>query len=202
MKIFLAKMVAHRIKEVTGIENIPKQGPAIIVSNHVGEQDGPLLYSLILRHTGQMPYSIAKWKILSGKFCRRFLHTIPIYKDRSKTLAYSSALLKKNKFIVIFPEGGVNLTEDITKIKTGAIRLAIMNRVPIIPVGLVRMNRTPKYEIHHTMDILCGTLKISINSPIYLDSWYNADINRKTLMDINRLVMSQVARLANKRYIG
>lgn len=200
-KIFI-HLVKFRIKSVTGIKNIPKQGPIIFVTNHVGQQDPVLLYSLLIRETGQQIYSIAKWPSLSGKFGQKYLGTIPIYENKQKSIAHSIKILKNKGQLLIFPEGGVNLTNQINKVKTGAIRIALQAKVPIIPIGLIRSNRPPKNEFQHTLDIFFGGLKISIGSLIYLNPWYNKTIDKDLLKEANLLVMSKVAALANKQYIG
>ena len=203
---FFAHQLAHimqlRITSITGLENIPKTGPVLFVSNHVGQQDPVLLYTTItLATNGQMVHAIAKWKILSGKFFQNHFGTIPLYEDRSKSINTSINILKNNEFVLIFPEGGVNKNNTINKVKTGAARIALSSKAIIIPIGIQRTSTIPKTEFGHTMDIFFGCAKIAIGSPIDLNAYYNKEVNEQLLNEVNKVIMPPVAKLANKKYL-
>jgi len=53
-----------------------------------------------------------------------------------KMFAGIAKALKKNKTIMIFPEGTRSLTSGLGRFKDGAFKAAIENKVPIVPIVL------------------------------------------------------------------
>jgi 1-acyl-sn-glycerol-3-phosphate acyltransferase len=186
---------------LTGLANVPAHGPVIYVTNHVGEQDGLLVAAAIIPYTrGQKIYTIAKWKILRFPLWKKWLGIIPLYPDRLKTIQETTRLLNHGHPILIFPEGGVNTDKTIGKVKTGAARIALATRTPIVPIGLRRTSPPPKTELGYVMEIFFGRLDISIGSPIDLSAWYGKTVDWALLRDLNQHIMSRVAELAGKTY--
>jgi len=197
----LGPLLKLRIRSLIGLENIPAQRPIIFVSNHVGEQDGLLIAAAIVPHAhGQKIYTIAKWKILSFPLWKKWLGIIPLYPDRSKTIQETTRLINHGHPVLVFPEGGVNTDIIIGKVKTGAARLALATRAPIVPIGLRRTSPPPKTELGYVMEIFFGRLDISIGAPFDLSAWYGKTVDRALLQDVNQFIMSRVAILANKKY--
>jgi 1-acyl-sn-glycerol-3-phosphate acyltransferase len=55
----------------------------------------------------------------------------------SSALNSAIAILKRNRSILIFPEGGLSTNSQIVeKLKTGAVRMALATGAPIIPIGI------------------------------------------------------------------
>lgn len=199
----LSRIMKRRIISITGLENLPQTGPVLLVSNHVGQQDPILLYTTIISATdGQMVHAIAKWKILRSPFFRNHFGTIPLYKDRSKSVEISNNILKENGFVLIFPEGKIMESNTIGKVKTGAARMALQTKTPIIPIGLIRQDKIPKTEFGHLLDMFFGKLTINIGKLFQLPELYDIEINEQTINDANQTIMTKVASLANKKYTG
>jgi 1-acyl-sn-glycerol-3-phosphate acyltransferase len=184
------------------LENIPRDGAIVLAANHVGEQDGLLIASAVVPYLrGRKIFTIAKWKILSFPLWKKWLGTITLYADGQKTLQIALEHLRRGQPVLVFPEAGVNTKPIIGKIKTGAARLALMTRTPIIPIGLRRITPPPKSELGFIWEILAGRLEITIGTPINLSNWYDKPIDRTVLDDTDGLIMSTIARLANKTYL-
>ena len=135
---FLIKIInmVYRVK-VNGIEKLPKKGPYIIVSNHRSKLDPPLLLNLLnenivflakkeLANTG--PGRLIIWAFDIILIDRKNIETSSI-----KTLMNA---LKKGKIVGIFPEGTREGFNKTGKIKTGAIFIALRQKVDIIPIGI------------------------------------------------------------------
>ncbi len=153
----IARLMKLRITSIEGLENIPKTGSIMFVSNHVGQQDPVLLYSAISCVTnGEMIHTISKWKILSTPFFRNHFRTIPLHEDRSKSIEISNNILKNKGLVLIFPEGKINGNNIIKKVKTGAARIALTTKTIVILIGIIRTNPIPKTEFEHAMDIFFG----------------------------------------------
>ncbi len=122
------------IKNIKGIENIPKEISFIIVSNHERLID-PLhiLYPILKKLNKKVHFlSTGKWWFLGETICRQWAGCIPLFNSEQ---AYREAkeLINSGEIIGIFPEGGTRRTKNP---KTGAVRLALETNTPILPMGI------------------------------------------------------------------
>jgi 1-acyl-sn-glycerol-3-phosphate acyltransferase len=129
---FLARFF-FRLK-VFGHDWIPKQGGVLIASNHVSYLDIPLLGCAMKRKA----HFIGKVELIRNPvmaFLFRYLNGIPIRRGgvNWKVFQEIADLLKKGEVVVIYPEGGINITGDLKKLKPGIGMLVAMTGVPVIP---------------------------------------------------------------------
>ena len=123
---------------VFGLENIPKQGPAILAVNHTGILDAPLIFSLIPRTD---PTALVAKKHLKNPFLRIIVNIVGgiwINRDEADTAAIRAARehLKKGGLLGIAPEGTRSSSGDLDYGKNGVVYLAEKAGVPIIPVAI------------------------------------------------------------------
>ena len=137
---YLLKIYFFRVMDVSvsGLDFIPKKGPAIIVANHPSTLDGPLIVAVMKRRI----HSFAKEKVFNSKFKMLFLRSvggIPVGSEETNNNAIQEAekLLKINKLLLIFPEGKINAEPDLLPFKNGFLRLAVKSNVPVLPVVIV-----------------------------------------------------------------
>lgn len=125
-----------------GTENIPKSGPAIIISNHMSYAD-VLFFAQFLFKNGRAPRFIGKRSVFNVPVIGRILLAagqIPVDRESthaSKALDHAVAALKAGHLIGIYPEGTLTRDEKLWPMvaKTGAARLAIITQLPIVPVA-------------------------------------------------------------------
>jgi len=124
--------------EARGIENIPAF-PFIIAPNHCSNMDGfvvglsvPLAVFKNLYLQGYQTY-FQGW--LPSLFAR-LAHVIPIDPETflSKALQLSSYVLKKNRALCIFPEGGRSIDGSLLEFKKGIGILAMEHNIPVVPL--------------------------------------------------------------------
>jgi 1-acyl-sn-glycerol-3-phosphate acyltransferase len=121
--------------QVQGIERFPTQGPALIVTNHLGDADIPLGLAYgpvapeVLAKTELRELPILGW--LMSAYGVIWLH-----RGRPDRRALREALraLSEGRFLVIAPEGRESLTGALEAGTYGAAFLAINSGVPIVPV--------------------------------------------------------------------
>jgi 1-acyl-sn-glycerol-3-phosphate acyltransferase len=140
---FLCWILAHvmyRLK-IFGRENIPLEGPAILVCNHVSLVDWLFIASASPRPVRfVMHYEFLKTPF-AGKIFRD-ARVIPIAGIKENLGILKSALqqisqeLKKGEIVCIFPEG--RLTEDgrLNPFRAGIERIVKNDPVPVIPMAL------------------------------------------------------------------
>jgi 1-acyl-sn-glycerol-3-phosphate acyltransferase len=123
---------------VTGVENLPPTGGAVIAINHTSYFDftfaGLPAYKQGL---GRKVRFMAKKEVFDSKKTgpiMRSLRHIPV--DRSsgaESFDLACAALKSGEFVGVYPEATISRSFELKEFKTGATRMAIAADVPIIP---------------------------------------------------------------------
>ncbi|AKE88094.1 MULTISPECIES: 1-acyl-sn-glycerol-3-phosphate acyltransferase [Rhodococcus] len=122
---------------VTGAENIPAVGGAVIAMNHVGYMD--FTYAgLPARTSKRYIRFMAKKEVfdhkISGPLMRAMKH-IPVDRaDGADSYRAAVAALRAGELVGVFPEATISRSFEIKGFKTGAARMALEADVPIIPV--------------------------------------------------------------------
>src|SRR5450755_5010365 len=129
-----------RVK-VEGRENVPKEGPAVLASNHQSFSDSffiPLVVARKVTFLAKAEYFDA-WKTA---WFFRAAGQIPIQRgggsasERALDTARNE-VLGKGHLLGLYPEGTRTVDEYVHKGRTGVTRLSRECGVPIIPVGVV-----------------------------------------------------------------
>ena len=172
-KLWFYPLCRISIRNISGAENIPNKTPFIIVSNHERLIDPLYIIYPILKKLGQKVHFVASptWWFLGEIICRQWAGCIPLFNSNQ---AYREAkyLIKSGEIVGIFPEGGTKKTKNP---KTGAVRLALETKKPILPVAV----KSSYLPFNST---------INIGKPIYLKKRRN--IKKQTselMMDVYRL---------------
>ena len=123
--------------DVRGAEKVPRQGPAVLVSNHVGYLDF-IFAGLACQPAGRLVRFMAKEAVfrhkIAGPLMRGMRH-VPV--DRSAGAeGYQLALdaLRRGEIVGVFPEATISRSFELKAFKSGAVRLARDAGVPVLPV--------------------------------------------------------------------
>jgi 1-acyl-sn-glycerol-3-phosphate acyltransferase len=137
---FVATRLVYRFK-VRGDANIPTEGAAILVCNHVAFVDPVLLMAASPRPIYFiMDHQIFKTPLLGWFF--RLAGAIPIAPQREDPVIYEQAFARARKvldagdLVCIFPEGGLTRDGQLGEFKGGVMKLLENNPVPVIPLAL------------------------------------------------------------------
>ena len=132
--------VMYRVK-VEGIDNLPEEGPALMVCNHVGFTDPLIIAGCIPRPTVFVMY----WKIFQAPGANWLFKTaraIPIAGRNENPEMYARAFeaisdaLKAGEVVCIFPEGGLTPDGDVKEFKRGVELALERDPVPVLPMAL------------------------------------------------------------------
>ena len=132
--------VMYRVK-VEGLDNLPEEGPALMVCNHVGFTDPLIIAGCIPRPTVFVMY----WKIFQAPGANWLFKTaraIPIAGRNENPEMYArafaaiSAALKAGEVVCIFPEGGLTPDGDVKEFKRGFELALERDPVPVLPMAL------------------------------------------------------------------
>jgi 1-acyl-sn-glycerol-3-phosphate acyltransferase len=143
---FLVWMLIHTIYrvKVSGIENIPEEGPVIVAANHVSFVD-PLIVGGVIRRPVNfvMYYKIFRIPVLN--FIFRTGKAIPIASRQENPGILDEAyrrihrVLDEGDVLGIFPEGQITADGDIQTFKPGIEKIISQRPVPVVPVALCNL---------------------------------------------------------------
>lgn len=141
--VWVLMSTVYRLR-VEGSDNIPEEGSAIVIANHVSFVDAILIFGAIFRPVKfVMYYKIYNLPVLKTLF--KSLGTIPIASKSENEEVFNNAFkqidkyLKNGEIVMIFPEGKIAEFEEIGKInefKPGILKTLENNPVPVIPSAL------------------------------------------------------------------
>ena len=183
----LFPVVGLWIKEINGIDNIPKQGPFIIAANHTSYLDHYIMGCLIIPRLNKKLHFLAK-KEHFDNFLKKAWHTyggaIPV--DR-----------KKGGIIEIFPEGTRSYDGKLQKAYTGIARLALTAKVPVLPAGIIGSEKVmPKGALFPRF----ARCDVKIGKPITFEKYYGKKPNNRIFEEVTRSIMKEIAKLTNQQY--
>ncbi len=152
--------------EITGQELYNPDGNYLIVSNHAGMADIPLILGSIplnmrfvaKEELGKIP--VFGWAIKQAGYV---MIKRGQSKEALKSLFKAIEVLKNGRSVHIFPEGTRSETGAIQPFKRGAFLIAEKSDAPILPVSIIGSNRiTPKKSLR----IRKSTVQLIIGQPI------------------------------------
>lgn len=137
----LLRLIGGRVV-VEGTENIPKNGPLIIVSNHQSLLDIPLLHLVFRDHRPRFvsKKELARW-IPSVSFNLRYGESAVIDRDNPRQAIpelkrVAKTMCEKNFSIVIFPEGTRARNGELKDFHAAGLTVLLkeLQQAPIVPV--------------------------------------------------------------------
>ncbi len=134
--LFLLTHAIYRIR-LSGKENIPQRGAALLVANHVSYVDGFLIGACIQRFVRFMVTE--EWY---DRFARIFsmFHAIRVPNGNRRSVIKAIELareeLKKGHVVCIFAEGALTLSGSMGEFHRGLEKIAEDLEAPVIPVHL------------------------------------------------------------------
>lgn len=134
-----ANIMCHIIYrfDVKGLENLPKEGAAVICPNHIHLLDSVT----ITIHIKRMMYIMVKKELMKSKLGYWFFDKLGCFavdrgKGDVKAIEDAQEHVNNGDLLMIFPEGSRNGMEKGIKMKKGAAMIALQTKTPIIPVGI------------------------------------------------------------------
>jgi 1-acyl-sn-glycerol-3-phosphate acyltransferase len=140
---FLAWLLVHTFYRVRveGLENIPDDGPCVVVCNHVSYVDAVVIAACVRRPIRfVMDHRIFRFPLLSYIF--KVMRAIPIAPAREdaamkdRAFAEVAAALAAGEVVGIFPEGEITRTGDIKPFRPGIQQILATTPVPVVPMAL------------------------------------------------------------------
>ncbi len=188
----------HRL-EVMNPDPLPKQGPAILISNHTCCIDHMLLQAATRRLLG---FVIAKelyeyW--LFRPFCK-IGGCIPVRRDGNDVAAMRAALrvIHEGRIFPIFPEGRIRPTSgrELGEGKPGVAFIALRAGVPVIPAYICG---TPETNEVVKSYLTPSRARLYFGPPIDLS---DLPVDRESFPEVTRRLMTAIASLRDHAQRG
>jgi 1-acyl-sn-glycerol-3-phosphate acyltransferase len=183
---------------VTGMENFPRKGPAVVVINHLGDADAVLLGASI-------PYMIdAMGKIelndhwLAGPVLRAY-GLIWVHRGRPDRKALRAALdgLSEGRLVTIAPEGRQSVIGGLEEGNEGAAFLALRSGAPILPIAMTGTENANIWR--HVKRFKRAPVTLAVGKPFFLHE--HAD-RQEMMREGTRQIMRSLADLLPESYRG
>ena len=200
-----------------GRENIFKTKPVIFAANHETEAEHlylaraccelrdlnyPFVFLKKYNFKGivnkkDVPIFYAKYQLFNYPLLGTIFSStaFPVEREISskarRSMEIGSTFLKRGSNILIYPEGTRNI-EKQQKAKSGVIRLAIENKVPIVPIG-----HSGLFELTGGSFIPSkkGIWYCSMGEPIYYEDYYDKELSYEDLRRLTGDLMARIEQL-------
>jgi 1-acyl-sn-glycerol-3-phosphate acyltransferase len=180
--------------QVTGIENVPLQGPLIIASNHLNDADPGIICTRIPRKVAFMA-KIELFRVpLLSQFLRAF-GAFPVERGKADLAALRQATqaLLRGQAVCIFPEGTrEGPAERLTEGWPGAALLALRHDVDILPIAITGSGRLNIPRMFLRL-LRRRAVTFTVGTPFRLDR--PARINAEAATEGTRRIMERIAAL-------
>jgi 1-acyl-sn-glycerol-3-phosphate acyltransferase len=188
-----------------GVENVPKSGAALLVSNHLSYADTVVLPALVERRiTFPAKAELFKGKSFGGRVVSWFLRVVGMVPmDRSGGHASAAAVdlvghvLASGEIIGIYAEGTRSPDGRLYKGKTGVARLVLGHQVPVLPVGTVG---TQFVKGWFGIPVVRRP-GIRIGRPLDFSQYYDQAANREVLRWVTDEIMAAIQELTGQEYV-
>jgi 1-acyl-sn-glycerol-3-phosphate acyltransferase len=201
-RIIRPVLLASTRRDWRGVEHLPRDRGFIAVGNHFTNID-PLTFAHYLYDNGFAPRILAKASLFAvpvlGGLLRR-TGQIPVYRSTAKAAAsLQSAVeaLAAGECVAAFPEGTLTREPNLWPMagKTGAARLALATRAPVIPIAqwgpqnlLGRYKKLFKPIPRKLVTVVAGP-------PVDLSDLYDRPQNAAVLGEATERVMADITAL-------
>ncbi len=197
---FLAKMLFVLLTrwQVRGRENVPSEGPVLVVSNHMNLADVPLLGISF----GRKVIFMAKKELFRFKLSGYILGSLgsfPVHRGRMDRKAIRQALqvLADGLVLALFPEGMRSRTAKLRSAFSGSALIALRSGAPILPVGIAGTEKIKGIAwVLHRPEVV-----VNIGRPFYLPP-VGSRLTKAELAEYTDFIMRHIAELLPPEYRG
>jgi 1-acyl-sn-glycerol-3-phosphate acyltransferase len=191
---------------VEGAENIPKQGGAIIASNHLAVIDDallPLSSPRMIHFMGKAEYFNGKG--IKGRFKKWWFTSVGVFPvDRSGgskalgALETARHVLEAGNIFGIHPEGTRSPDGRLFRGHTGVARLAYETGAPIIPTAIIGSR-----ELQRPGTVIPGkgNTKVVFGKAIQVPKTPSENVTREQLRQLTDRMMQDIRALSGQEYV-
>ena len=195
----LTKLVTFYMMDavVSGMENFPKKGPALVVINHLGDADVVLLAATIPTTIDGMGKIELNEHWFVGPMFRAY-GVIWVHRGKADRKAVRAALegLSQGRIVAIAPEGRQSVEGGLEVGTEGAAFLALKSGAPVVPVA---MTGTENENIYNGKFWKRAKVTLAVGKPFHLKEY---DDRQTMLREGTKQIMGALADLLPQDYRG
>jgi 1-acyl-sn-glycerol-3-phosphate acyltransferase len=185
-----------------GSENIPADGGFITVVNHNSHLD-PFAYAHFQYNTGRVPRFLAKNSLFTKGFVGAVMRgtgQIPVYRESTDALsAFRAAIgaVERGECVAFYPEGTLTRDPDLWPMtaKTGAARVALQTKCPVIPVAQWGANEVLAPYARKADLFPRKTHHVLVGPRLDLSRYYGRDMTPDLLREVTEVIMAAITDL-------
>lgn len=194
LMMLMIKLCCGLSYQVEGLEHLPKQGAAIILSKHQSAWETIALRQFISPQTAVLKESLLR--IPFGGWALATLKPIAIDRSAQKEalkmlLEQGTARLKEGLFVLIFPEGTRVAPGESKKFNAGGAMLAHKSGFPVIPLA----HNAGEFWPRNSFLKYPGTITVKIGPMISVEGKSAKEINAESEQWIEQ-AMQEIAKQA------
>jgi putative phosphoserine phosphatase/1-acylglycerol-3-phosphate O-acyltransferase len=192
--------------EITGVDHIPAEGPAIVVANHRSYFD-PMALAMAFAKRGRPVRFLGKKEVFDAPIVGQLARAMGGIRVEQGTgsdepLAEAAAALEMGEIVALMPQGtiprGPAFFDPVLKGRWGAARLAALTGAPVIPVGLWGTEKVwPRSERLPNLLALGHppTVTVTVGTPVAGLKGQSPDADTKRIMTaITKLLPAEARR--------
>lgn len=170
--------------DISGLENIPKEGSVILCPNHLSLWD-PIVLSVVVP---RQIFWMGKSELFESKILAFFLDKLGVFPVKRgevslQAIKTSLKILKNDEILGIFPEGTRVEGYDVENAKPGVSLISLKTKTPIIPIYIYS-----DYKFRSKLKIRIGNPKeYGLDIDGKPDQNHHKEISKELLMDIYNL---------------
>lgn len=191
----------YRVR-VEGLEHVPADGPAILVSNHVSFCDSVFL-PLVLKRRITFVAKAEYFEHRRTAWFFRAVGQIPIQREggtaSQRALAAAAAVLHGGGLFGIYPEGTRSPDGRLYKGHTGVARLALDCPVPVVAAAMV--GTAEAQPIGQVMPRLFMPITIRLSPPLTFERFADRADDPLVLRRITDEIMFELRELSGQEYV-
>ena len=184
--------------QIKGRENIPSQGPVLVISNHLSFADIPLLGVSL----GRGLVFMAKKELFHFRFIGYLvgsLGSFPVHRGQldRKALRQAERVLAEGLALVMFPEASRSKNAQLKPAFPGSALVALRSGAPILPVAITG---TEKIK-NAAWQLRRPQITVNIGHPFHLPP-VNGKASKTELAELTNFIMGHIAELLPVEYQG
>jgi 1-acyl-sn-glycerol-3-phosphate acyltransferase len=170
-----------------GAENVPREGPAILASNHLSFSDHffaplPLPRKVVF---------LAKSEYFTGRGLKGLVS--------ERALRTGLRVLAQGELLGIYPEGTRTPDGRLYRGKTGVARLALEARAPVVPTAMIGgFEFQPPGKITPQLRVRPG---VRYGKPLDFSRYYGMEQDRIVLRAMTDEIMYELMKLSGQEYV-
>ena len=174
----------------------------IVCPNHISWFD-PFVSAHFLYDNGRPPRYLGKESVFRIPFFGRILAgagQIPVYRetvDAANSVRDAVSAVERGECVVIYPEGTITRDPGLWPMtgKTGAARVALATRAPVIPVAQWGAQDVMRPYVKELRVLPRKTMQVRAGEPVDLSDLYDRAVDTAILQEATRRIIAAITAL-------